>query len=685
MGTLDRVRWFLGAFRVGALLGCFCLLQSWAAEAEYGVQVGAFAQRANAERLERRLQAAGFVVERREITLSDGRALSEIVVGPYGERAQAEAAQTRLRALGWAGYVRQIPGTEPAPGPEIDPYGMEQASPSDAPPGGPADTIEVLVFEPDPAGQTSGDPQLSPSSAPEGMPADTEVLVFEPDPAGQTPGAPQALPSTTTEGMPADAEVLIFEPEPGGEIPAAAPEGGEILVFPEPGAPAAADGEVLILEGEPLPEEGMAKPAEGIVPKEGGAANFTARLRLEGGGLLRSGQAVNTSSYAHGSVAGRWELAPAWEVQLAARVDGHHQAGSPDFDSLRLDYGESFVRYRGEGVRATLGPQVILWGRIDEVPPTDRLSVQDLTRFVLDELPDRRRAVPALRVEGFRGDYKLDVVWIPEFRAAELPHPDSIWSPVDRINGRLLGVEDNALLGQFVSAGSYDEDEHGWGGAGIRLSRSGAALDYALTVQRFKHSAPYYELHPTVRATYLGTLDVATALASTSASTFTARHPSSWLFGADLGFASDRATWRMEAAYLSDVPVTTADLRMVTLAGLDWMMGVEFYPGDGDVRANLQIGGRHLLDAPSILDRANIYTFNGSFESLLAHGRWRAKLRFSSGLDEKDIYLNPELAYLGLEPHELYVAVHYFDGAGGTFGGFHQDNGLLSIGWRAKY
>jgi hypothetical protein len=71
--------------------------------------------------------------------------------------------------------------------------------------------------------------------------------------------------------------------------------------------------------------------------------------------------------------------------------------------------------------------------------------VQDATRFVLDDLEDRRRAVLALRWEEFVGEYKLDALYVPFFRAAELPDEDSIWSPVDRSRGRIAGVPPDPL------------------------------------------------------------------------------------------------------------------------------------------------------------------------------------------------------------------------------------------------
>lgn len=454
-----------------------------------------------------------------------------------------------------------------------------------------------------------------------------------------------------------------------------------------PAAPAAAAGgepQVMVFGGTP----------ESFPSHEAGTAAETGQqkfrigideLRVEAGALTRSSQPVDSSNYLFGSFSARWRPSDHWEYRLAGRVDGYAQTGTPDYSKAKLDYGDSYVRYRGENVRVTAGAQTVIWGRVDEIPPEDRLSVQDVTRLLLDPLQERRRSVPALRLERFHGPYKIDALWVPDFRPAELPDLRSIWSPVDKTNGRLLGIESSPVLAAMVKDGSFGDDKHGQGGYGLRLSHTGKNFDYAVTLQRARRSLPYYELNEAARATLLSTGNPALALAAANGDTFVGRHPMSWVFGGDIGFQAKGATWRFEAAYLTDMPATTTDLRMITLKGIDWVGGVEFYPGDANARVNLQLAGHHLLNAPAVLDRTNVYSFNGSVENVFSYDRWRAKLRFSVGLNRHDVYLNPELAYIGWEPNEFYVGMHYFDGADNTLGGFEKNHSLIVLGWRAHY
>ncbi len=481
--------------------------------------------------------------------------------------------------------------------------------------------------------------------------------------------------------------------------------GAEIRVVEAPVADAQAEDEILIIE-ESSPEPViLEEPAVGTgtysaetAPPDPATQTPSTRFTqgdfsvgldkawLEFGHHYPSRSAADTSNYGHLAFSAEWQPAPAWETRLSGRIDGYRQTGDSDFDEVELDYGDSFVRYRGDGFRVTAGAQKIIWGRIDELPPTDRMSRVDLARGVLDDLSDRRRAMPVLRYEGFQGGYKFDAVWLPDFRKAYLPEKNSVWHPVNQTKGTLLGFEPDPVLQQFVSNGTVSASAPGGdGGIGLRLSNTGERLDYAVTVQRARQSTPYWELNPEVRTAFLGGADPVSAIAASSEATFQARYPRSWVVGGDLGFEARGATWRFEAAWISDTPVTRKDLRYDTVNSVNWAAGVQFYPGDSDVRVNLQLAAINLIDSPSVLDRDNIYNFNGTVFGEFGNNRWQSGTRFFIGLDEKDIYINPEIAFIGWEPHEIYAGWHYFDGDDGTLGGYWEDNSLLTLGWRARF
>jgi len=450
------------------------------------------------------------------------------------------------------------------------------------------------------------------------------------------------------EGAAPDQELVIEEPGPAGD-------GDEGLLIEE-------DDTLVIETSEPESTAQMV-----TLGQQSSVSLDLDELWAEFGYLPDSNAYASSQSYLHGQVTARWRPSSRWELQASARLDAFSQSGGADWDHLSLDYGETFVQYRADSYRITGGMQKILWGRIDEFPPTDRVSTQDLSRYILDDLSDRRRASAALRFEHFSGSSKLDLVFLPHFREAELPGVDSVWFPVNQRSGEILGLPSTPASRALVRSSpvetrASDSD----GGFGVRYSNSGSGMDYAVTLQRARQSLPYFNYNSA-----RGVLE--------------AHYPRSWVVGGDFGIEAAGAIWRLEGAWLSDTPVTRISGAYDTVRSVNWGAGVEFFPGDGDARVNLQLTGVNHIDAPAVIDRREIYLLSGSFETPFAENRWRFKGRFYKGLDRHDLYLNPEIAYTGIDSQEIYLDAHYFEGAPGTPGGFHQDNATVTLGWRAQF
>jgi len=371
------------------------------------------------------------------------------------------------------------------------------------------------------------------------------------------------------------------------------------------------------------------------------------------------------------------EYAPggAWSGRLSARVDGQYQAGDlADLEWLRADYDESWLRFEHSGWRLTAGAQRILWGRVDEFSPTDRLSTRDFTRLIFDDLSLRRRANPALRAEWSGNLGNLDLVLLPSFREAELPADASVWFPFDASSGAVAGLPLGDLPRQLLRGAAVNNDFDGSEGFGLRFNRAGARLDYALTVQRVNNPEPYFTLGRPPTATQPAVLDVV--------------YPRTWVAGGDLALAWGAVTLRGELAWLSDSLLTDArTLLPGTSEELNWVIGAEMFPGDGDLRVTAQLSGRHLLDADGALDFTDVTTFLGDIETPLRLGAlpFNARLRYSIRIDESATYLNPELAYTGFEPSVVYLGAHLFNGTYGTLEGFYAERDQIVLGWRARF
>jgi hypothetical protein len=188
-----------------------------------------------------------------------------------------------------------------------------------------------------------------------------------------------------------------------------------------------------------------------------------------------------------------------------------------------------------------------------------------------------------------------------------------------------------------------------------------------------------------VREAFVGGADPTSAIASSSEATFQAQYPRTWVAGGDFGFEAMSATWRFEAAWVSDTPVTRTNLLYDTVNSVNWATGVQFYPGDSDVRVNLQLAAINLIDAGDVLDRRNVYNFNGSVFGKFGNNRWQSSNRFFIELDEKGIYFNPEISFIGWERLQIYAGWHYFSGDDQTIGGFWKNSSLLTLGWRSQF
>ncbi|MDT0137463.1 SPOR domain-containing protein, partial [Acidovorax sp. PRC11] len=64
------------------------------------INVGLFAEPANARRAHGMLQGAGLPAATQKITAADGRELLRVRAGPFTSTSQANAAAARIRALG---------------------------------------------------------------------------------------------------------------------------------------------------------------------------------------------------------------------------------------------------------------------------------------------------------------------------------------------------------------------------------------------------------------------------------------------------------------------------------------------------------------------------------------------------------------------------------------------------------
>jgi hypothetical protein len=404
--------------------------------------------------------------------------------------------------------------------------------------------------------------------------------------------------------------------------------------------------------------------------------------------FTRSASDVTNAQYALVLAHVNGSLSERWDIQIAARMDAYKQKGEPytEINDMTLDYGDNFIRYRDDTLRITIGTQTIRWGKADILAPTDNMATLDLSRGVLPGWDDLYRSSLALRGELFSGKHKLDLVYLPRFRAAELPHDKAnVWSPINFNKGEIIGVKSTLLSQKVFQNATIDDNMESEGGWGLRFSSTLSTIDYALTLQQVRLSAPAYKINEKFRQALLLNPLYAIKNQHRYGATYQEEHPKNWIAGADMAIQWHAFMLRFEGAWLSDIPATTQQLEFKTYDGFKWATGVEFYPGDADTRVIIQLSANHINAQEKILERNNSLTLKGETESLFLNNRWRLSTKYNIGLDIKDIYIAPEIAYLGWEPFEIYSAIHYLTGHEQSLGDFYQDNTMLTIGWRGRY
>ncbi len=103
----------------------------------------------------------------------------------------------------------------------------------------------------------------------------------------------------------------------------------------------------------------------------------------------------------------------------------YEREGSVELPDLR----EAYIDFRGVAFDLRVGKQQIIWGKGDGVFITDLVSPKDLSRFLVPDFEELRRAVTGVRLDLYKGAHALELIWLPWFTPSTAPGPDSLWAP----------------------------------------------------------------------------------------------------------------------------------------------------------------------------------------------------------------------------------------------------------------
>lgn len=431
---------------------------------------------------------------------------------------------------------------------------------------------------------------------------------------------------------------------------------------------------------------GWADQSTGLQPSPGSLRAGFDDLALELGHFTGSPDGIDYQLVGVARYGVVWDPGTVWSARLGARMHVYYEYGHHRLSDVDLRADETYLRYSRPERRITVGAQQIAWGRMDIESPTDQFAPQDLTRGMASAYDHLRLSVPAVRWEEFSSDRKIDLVWLVIFTPTRLPDQHSLWYPINRRNGKILGTQDDPQLRSFLrfsTIGEHDSCSDSGGGA-IRFSQVGSELDWAYTLQRVRTARPYFEIDPRLQRLLPDRVTLFEILRSrTRRETFRAVHPWTTVVGGDLGGSGKHSTWRLEAAWSSDVAMTTRDYEQVTAGQWYWAAAWEYFPERADLRLQFQLNGRHHQNR-NVFEQRNQLHLVGDIDWFWDRQRWRGRLRYHAGINTREWYLNPELAYLATDAGEWYLAGHWFSGSAQTLGGFYNDNDFVAAGWRQR-
>jgi len=121
----------------------------------------------------------------------------------------------------------------------------------------------------------------------------------------------------------------------------------------------------------------------------------------------------------HLSLTGRWGGPPKGTDLGAFVLDRSFQNDSPS-----LEFGESYLDYRGARLDVRLGLQKFFWGRLDSIQPNDLLSPREYEDPFLTDAVDAKIAVPALAATYYAAVPAAAAHWLEE------PALTMVWQPI---------------------------------------------------------------------------------------------------------------------------------------------------------------------------------------------------------------------------------------------------------------
>jgi hypothetical protein len=161
-----------------------------------------------------------------------------------------------------------------------------------------------------------------------------------------------------------------------------------------------------------------------------------------------------------------------WRITASGFVEGLIANRSGTVTDAVAEPRDLFVEYRAQHFSLTTGTGRVVWGRLDELQPTDVVNPLDVSRFFFEGRSEARLAIPLVRATIYASDKaSVEGIYVPWFRRGRFDQLDEPTSPFNL-----------APLLPFVDEKPARTAGNGQGGA--RASLTTGRVDWSVSAYR---------------------------------------------------------------------------------------------------------------------------------------------------------------------------------------------------------
>jgi hypothetical protein len=280
----------------------------------------------------------------------------------------------------------------------------------------------------------------------------------------------------------------------------------------------------------------------------------------------------------------RREIGDHVRLRLSGYVEGlvadRHQADSPTTDLIARPQ-ELYAELISERADFRIGYSRVVWGRLDELQPTDVVNPLDLARFFFEGRAEARIPVAMARVRVFLpGSTTLEGIVGPQFRSGRFDQLDEPSSPFNLLDGTWPPKKVRGP-GPHTSWSSLQ--------GGARLQTTSGRVDWG--VSAYRGFEPFGVVQLTSDATAVEEV-----------------FPRFTMVGGD--FETVRGEWGIRgeiAAFVNDSFQSAVAPRAIDGRSVDGGVGADRKAGDFRVSGNLLVRHRFIDDGPApVIDETDV-------------------------------------------------------------------------------